>query len=217
MIKIGMEELERARQLQEEAAKLHLPSPPVASFKISRRERNGEEKDLIHAKSNSYLRNAYNMLTHLFTFASNEVITSSYFGDGIISYNNISGVFSTLPPLRYSGNELTISLRLGTNGAADTLDDITLEEIPTSDWVGSLSRYSTFDESSRRFITLITLNMTNRSDTTYELRESGIYLTVTSVSAWHLMIRDTFPAVTFAPDDNITFTYQLEVYYPSNN
>src|SRR5690554_5001497 len=161
MIKIGMEELERARQLQEEAAKLHLPSPPVASFKISRREQNGEEKELIHAKSNSYLRNAYNMLTHLLTFASNEVITSSYFGDGMISYNNISGVFSALPPLRYSANEVTIDLRLGTNGTPDTLDDITLNEIPSSDWVGSINRYSTFDESSRRFITIITRNMIN--------------------------------------------------------
>lgn len=214
MIKIGMEELERARQLQEEAAKLHLPSPPVASFKISRRERNGEERELIHAKSNSYLRNAYNALTHDFTFASSAVISTSYFGDGVLSYESDTGSRVQVPPRNYSNLELQISLRLGTNGTPDTLDDTTLEEIPTNHWTGSLSRYSTFDESSRRFITLITLKMTNTSTITYELRESGIYALA---SGRFLLIRDTFPAVTFAPGDNITFTYQLEVYYPSNN
>lgn len=214
MIKIGMEELERARQLQEEAAKLHLPSPPVASFKISRRERNGEEKELIHAKSNSYLRNAYNALTHDFTFASSAVITTSYFGDGVLSYESDTGSRVQTPPRNHSNLELQISLRLGTNGTPDRLDDTTLEEIPTNHWTGSLSRYSTFDESSRRFITLITLKMTNTSTITYELRESGIYALAGNR---YLLIRDTFPAVTFAPGDNITFTYQLEVYYPSNN
>lgn len=215
MIKIGMEELERARQLQEEAAKLHLPSPPVASFKISRRERNGEERELIHAKSNSYLRNAYNALTQDFTFASSAVISTSYFGDGVLSYESDIGSRIQVPPRDYPNLELQISLRLGTNGTPDTLDDTTLEEIPTSSWTGTLSRYSTFDESSRRFITLITLKMTNTtSSLTYELRESGIYAIA---SGRFLLIRDTFPAVTFAPGDNITFTYQLEVYYPSNN
>lgn len=216
MIKIGMEELEQARRLQEEAAKLHLPSPPVASFKISRRERNGEEKDLIHAKSNSYLRNAYNALTQDFTFASSAVISTSYFGDGVLSYESDTGGRVQIPPRNYSNLELQISLRLGTNGTPDRLDDTTLEEIPTNNWTGTLSRYSTFDESSRRFITLITLKMTNTSSaTTYELRESGIY--ALTPSGRFLVIRDTFPAVTFAPGDNITFTYQLEVYYPSNN
>lgn len=216
MLKIGMEELERARQLQEEAAKLHLPCPPVASFKISRKAHNGEEKDLIVAKSNSYLRNAYNALTHHYTFASDTVVRATYFGDGIISYSNTSGNLYALPPLSsYSGNQLSIELRLGTNGTPDTLNDYRLDEVPVADWRGSMSRYSTFDEPSRRFITIITRNMNNVSDTTYELKESGIY-TVAS-GGWFLMIRDTFPAVTFAPGDAITFTYQLEVYYPSNN
>lgn len=215
MIKIGMEELERARQLQEEAAKLHLPSPPVASFKISRKERNGEEKELIHAKSNSYLRNAYNGLVHDFTFASNGVVNTSYFGDGVLSYKRSTGSLYSTPPRSYSSNQLPIELRLGTNGTPDTLDDYRLEEVPTADWRGSMSRFSTFDSSSRRFITLITLNMNNVSNTTYEIKESGIYVIESGI--WFLTIRDTFPAVTFAPGDNITFTYQLEVYYPSNN
>lgn len=215
MIKIGMEELERARQLQEEAAKLHLPSPPVASFKISRRERNGEEKDVIIAKSNSYLRNAYNALTQDFTFASNAVVNTAYFGDGALSYQSTSISRTPIPPRAYDNYQLDIELRLGTDGTPDTLDDSKLAEVPTSAWRGSLDRYSTFDESSRRFITIISRNMINISATTYELRESGIY--ALSASGWFLMIRDTFPAVTFAPGDNITFTYQLEVYYPSNN
>lgn len=216
MIKIGMEELERARQLQEEAAKLHLPSPPVASFKISRKEQNGEEKDVIIAKSNSYLRNAYNSLVHDFTFASNMAIDVGYFGDGALSYQDSSGNRSATPPRVYGTNyQLSIELRLGTNGTPDTLDDTTLDEVPTADWRGSQDRFSTFDTSSRRFITLIRRNMYNVSDTTYEIKESGIYVIVSG--RWYLMVRDTFPVVTFAPGDNITFTYQLEVYYPSNN
>lgn len=215
MIKIGMEELERARQLQEEAAKLHLPSPPVASFKISRTDNTGNVVDLIHGKSNSYLRNAYNALTHILTFASNMAVNTAYFGDGALGYKGLSGNIVGSPPIAFSNNQLAIELRLGTNGTPDTLDDTTLDEVPVADWRGGLSRFSTFDDSSRRFITLITRNMYNISDTTYEIRESGIY--VTPSGGWYLMVRDTFPAITFAPGDNINFTYQLEVYYPSNN
>lgn len=215
MIKIGMEELERARHLQEEAAKLHLPSPPVTSFKISRKEHNGKIKDLIHAKSNSYVRNAYNALTHDFTFASNTVTGLTHFGDGVLSYRSATGNMTSTPPRAYSSNQLPIELRLGTSGTPDTLDDTAIEEVPTADWRGSVNRFSTFDAPSRRFITLITRTMTNVSDTSYEIRESGLF--ATSSSGWFMMIRDTFPPVIFAPGDNITFTYQLEVYYPSNN
>lgn len=216
MIRIGMEELEQARRLQEEAAKLHLPSPPVASFKISRTDNTGNVVDLIHAKSNSYLRNAYNGLVHDLTFAPGTVVNTGYFGDGVLSYQDSVGNRSSTPPRVYgTSNQLSIELRLGTNGTPDTLDDTTLDEVPTDDFSGTMDRFSTFDDSSRRFITLIRRNMYNISDTTHEIRESGIYVIVSN--RWFLMIRDTFPAVTFAPGDNITFTYQLEVYYPSVN
>lgn len=216
MIKIGMEELERARRLQEEAAKLHLPSPPVASFKISRADNSGNVVDLIHAKSNSYVRNAYNALTHIFTFASSSVTSATYFGDGFLSYRSQTGNITITPPISYSNYQVPMDLRLGTNGTPDTLDDTDIEELPSFHWSIALSRFSTFDAPSRRFITLISRNMYNDSETTYEIRESGIYITP-SGGGRYLMIRDTFPAVTFAPGDNITFTYQLEVYYPSNN
>lgn len=213
MLKIGMEELERARRLQEESAKLHLPSPPVTSFKISRKENNGKIKDLIYAKSNSYVRNAYNLLTQDLTFSSDEVSSATYFGDGTISYQSTAGIIRRTPNRRYSNGELDIDLRLGTNGTPDTLDDTTLDEVPTTDWSGSMDRYSMFDPSSRRFITLITRNMANSSDTTtHEIKESGIYINPSG--AYYLAIRDTFPPVIFAPGDSITFTYQLEVYYP---
>lgn len=214
MIKIGMEELERARQLQEEAAKLHLPSPPVASFKISRKERNGEEKELILAKSNSYLRNAYNGLTQDFTFAPNNVTSTTYFGDGWISFKSQTGSIRSSFPATHTSSQVSIDLRLGTNGTPDTLDDTRIEEISTSLWRGTLNRFSTFDPSTRRFITFITRYMENISGNMIEFREAGIY--IISSSDWYLMIRDTFPAVTFAPGNAITFTYQLEVYYPSN-
>lgn len=215
MIKIGMEELERARQLQEEAAKLHLPSPPVASFKISRTDNSGNVVDLIHAKSNSYLRNAYNALTQDFTFAPNSATSSTYFGDGWISYKSQTGGIVTAFPISHTSSQTSIDVRLGTNGTPDTLDDTAIEELPSNSWTGTFNRLSTFDPSTRRFITFITRYMHNTSGSTFELRESGIYLTASS--GWYLMIRDTFPAVTFAPGDAITFTYQLEVYYPSNN
>lgn len=215
MIRIGMEELEKARRLQEEAAKLHLPSPPVASYKISRTE-NGKIKDIIHAKSNSYLRNAYNALVHDFTFVSNGVVGGSYFGDGIINYKSAESGTVTTPPRTYSSNELSIQLRLGTNGTPDTLDDTSLDEIPSPSGIPlTSSRFSTFDAPSRRFITIISGNFTNTSDTTYEIRESGIYVRASGAS--YLMVRDTFPPVTFAPGDNVTFSYQFEVYYPPVN
>ena len=211
MIRIGMKELERARRLQEEAAKLHIPSPPVVSYKISRTE-NGKIKDIIHAKSNSYVRNAYNALAQDFTFASNAVVDGSYFGDGVISYKSTTGGMLTAPPRAYPNNELPIQLVLGTNGTPDTLDDTKLDEIPFG---GSMIRFSTFDSSSRRFITIISRSFTNTTDTTYEIREAGIYVRPATTN--YLFVRDTFPSVTFAPGDNVTFTYQFEVYYPPAN
>lgn len=210
MIKIGMEELEKARKLQEEAARLHLPSPPVASFKISRKANNGKIEDIIHAKSNSYVRNAYNWLTSLMAFAPSSAMDTSYFGDGTTSFRALSGAIANRPSA--SGTEVAINLELGTNGTPDTLDDWALTRIPNSDWTGSMNKIAAFDVSSRRFITLITRNMYNTSDVTYEIKESGLIMTSN-----YLMVRDTFPPVTFAPGDNITFTYQLEVYYPPVN
>lgn len=210
MIKIGMHELEKARRLQEEAAKLHLPSPPVASFRISRKANDGKIEDVIHAKSNSYVRNAYNFLTSVLTFATG--IDISYYGDGTLSFRTTAGNITSRPPVSSGTGALSIDLVLGTNGTPDTLDDSTLTPIPAEDWTGSMDRTSVFDNSSRRFITLITRNMYNTSGTTYEIKESGIVYNVNM-----LMIRDTFPPVTFAPGDNITFTYQLEVYYPPVN
>lgn len=210
MIQIGMHELERARRLQEEAAKLHLPCPPVASFKIFRKANDGKIEDVIHAKSNSYVRNAYNFLTSVMTFAAASAMDTSYFGDGTLSLRTTTGNIVNRPTI--SGGALSIDLILGTNGTPDTLDDSMLTPIPADDWTGSMDRVSAFDSSSRRFITLITRNMYNTSGTTYEIKESGIVYNVNL-----LMIRDTFPPVTFAPGDYIRFTYQLEVYYPPVN
>lgn len=207
MLKIGMQELEKARKLQEESVKLHLPSPPVASYKISRMKNNGEIEHLIHAKSNSYVRNAYNILTHALTFAS--ATAATHFGDGSLRLGSSDGGISPFPGL--SGSPLNYNVVLGTDGTPDTLDDIKVTEIPSGDWTGTLSRFSAFDSSSRRFITSLTRAMYNRSNNTYELKESGIYFIS---GASFLMVRDTFPSVTFAPGDNIIFTYQLEVYYP---
>lgn len=156
MIKIGMQELERARRLQEEAAKLHLPSPPVVSYKISREE-NGKIKDIIHAKSNSYLRNAYNALAHIFTFAWGGLADSARFGDGILSYMSSTGIRSNTPPIRYSSNEVVMQLAIGTNGTPDTLDDTYLDEI-TGVQASPTNRTSAFDSSSRRFITVVCFN-----------------------------------------------------------
>ena len=219
MIKIGLDELERARRLQEEAAKLHLPSPPVVSFKISRKTNNGKVEDVIHAKSNSYVRHAYNMLMTALTFAPQSAVDRTYFGDGTLSFKNILGDITGRPSLT-SGSPL-FDLVLGTNGTPETLDDYVIEEIPLEDWAGTQNITSEFEPSSRRFITRIRKNMFNSSQTTYEIRESGIYFgqgsSAMSPSVTYLMIRDTFPPVIFAPGNQINFTYQLEVYYPPVN
>jgi len=96
-----LDELARARALQDEAAKLHIPVPVLSyQYEIADADGSIEEKGV--GKSNSYTRNALNMLAWNVGFCDHSINTGA-FTDGSISIKNEEGrVWTEIPQRRRS-------------------------------------------------------------------------------------------------------------------
>lgn len=215
MIKIGMEELEEARRLQKEAARLHLPVPPVASFKIQKIDNNACEQDILYSKSNSYLRNAYNTLMGYLCFP-NSVGSSVTFGPGIVSWKDYSGsIYGSMSASFTDGTASWTNIRLGKGTTPDTLDDYTIETEITEQHTINTSRQSFYDSNTSRLITYYQITLDNISEVDIPVSEVGVTIGLgPNLFTQIMMVRDVFPTVIVHPGEQIRVTYQFEVYYP---
>lgn len=209
-----MDELARARALQDEAAKLHIPVPVLSyQYEIADADGNIEEKGI--GKSNSYTRNALNMLAWNVGWCSLDIKTST-FGDGSIAIKRTEGdgtgsKISTSNPIRLGNYGATVAL--GTDTTAESLDSYAL---PTSSLTGVATQVlSVFNSTTRKLITTISRTFTNNTSGTINITESGIYSEFEYSNTYALLIRDVFSAIPVAPGETITWTYVTEVSYPN--
>lgn len=217
MLKIGMTELDEARKLQEKAAQLHLPPPPVVSFKVQKTDSNGTEHDILYSKSNSYLRNAYNILALYLTGTIG--VGNTLWLDGVISLRTGEGNIVTNVPISVSNGSVQHMIGiLGSGGTPDSIDDYSMENIIVPNEAGknihTQSRQTFWDSVGRRMITYFIIKYSNIGDEPFTAREAGISIGSSSPDFGFLILRDVFPQVTVNPGEQIAVTYQLELFYP---
>jgi hypothetical protein len=203
-----LDELARARALQDEAAKLHIPVP-VLSYRYEITDTDGiiEEKGI--GKSNSYTRNALNMLAWNVGFCDSS-LKASAFTDGYISIKRSDGEISAQDPERYGTYAPT--LVLGTSAAAESLDSYAL---PSSALTGMASQISSvFNSTTRKLITTISRTFKNNTESTINIVESGMFTEFDYSNKYALFIRDVFAPIPVEPGKSITWTYVTEVAYP---
>lgn len=204
-----LDELARARALQDEAAKLHIPVP-VLSYRYEITDTDGiiEEKGI--GKSNSYTRNALNMLAWNGGFCDHSINTG-HFADGSISIKQSDGDTSAANVPQRRGTYAP-ELALGTSAAAESLDSYAL---PSSALTGIASQISSvFNSTTRKLITTISRTFKNNTESTINIVESGMFTQFVYSNIYALVIRDVFTAIPVEPGKTITWTYVTEVSYP---
>jgi len=216
MREIGMSELEKAREIQRQAVELHLPSPPVMWYEMKITNPDGSVADHLRAKSNSYVRNALNLLTYnlsVIKAGSSEIGTNDTFGDGSLAYKTVAGV--TLKFLSRQGN-VPMEVWMGTSGEAETIDSYTIQNPVKM----RLATNSAFDPVTRKLIT--TSSAVVRALAPITIREVGVIVNYAEVmvalnqkNGYLLLVRDLIPETTLATDQAVTFTYVTEILYPA--
>ena len=204
----GMDDLAKARKLQKDMCDLHIPCPIMNwNYEI-------KEKDKIIekgiGKSNSYTRNALNILASQLGFASDKIFLATPFGDGIMNVKKPTNliVFATLartsPENNVNNNPYVV---LGINNTAETLESFATLTSGLTEKPKNL--ISLWDNVNRKLITQIIGSYTNSTGESIDITESGI------ISILCLYVRDVFAPITVGVGQTITWTYVTEVAYPN--
>lgn len=205
-----MDELARARALQDEAAKLHIPVPVLSyQYEIADADGNIEEKGI--GKSNSYTRNGLNSIAY-FAGLSDVAIDAGDYTDGTTMCKRPDGsTESAFNMIKRPYSSTNFSISLGTSDDAESLDSY---EIPSSGLTNVVSsRASTFNTVSRKLITTHTASFKNNTASTINITESGVAMPLSYPHSL-FYIRDVFTAIPVEPGKTITWTYVTEVSYP---
>lgn len=204
-----LDKLFRARELQDEAAKLHIPLP-VMSWEFEVKDKNGNIVEKGIGKANSFTRNALNLLAWNVGCADQALLSSSSFGDGFLSLKYTTGALSNSVYRNTSTNaSYNPRIYLGT-GTTESLDDYAL---PAYACTRSFS--SSFNDVTRKLITIISGSYANTSGSEINITESAIRHISASTSYYVLTVHDVFEAITVADGETITWTYVIEVSYPN--
>lgn len=224
--KYQMEELDKAREIQKEAVKLHLPAPPVLSYTIDVVE-NDKVKERIESKANSYTRNALNLLAHNLGFAYGGGVNG--FTEGYISWKQVGGNISEM--FKAGGMWSTVSASTGANlqiyiGSSDAPESLDAYNIDNIVNTGStnVERFSYYDETTKKQMTYLSVIKLNTGAGSVDVKELGIVGYVGSPYAtsgtgggvgYFLLVRDVLPSpVTLANGASMRITYKTEVLFP---
>lgn len=212
-----MDELQRARELQDEAAKLHIPVPVLLwQYEIKNAEGNIEEKGI--GKSNSYTRNALNSIAYSAGLSDAGIGSTTAFQDGYVNAKDTVGTI--LAPSTSFRRDLTTTnpiVELGTSAAPENLDNYAVTASSLTAGINITS--SVFNSITRKLITTISCTFKNNTASTINITESGVKIAYTNdaygVRYYILYIHDIFTAVPVKPGQTITWTYVTEVAYPN--
>lgn len=212
--KYGMEELNRAREVQQECLDLHLPPPPVVWWEAKIIDVNGEVIEHIQAKANSYVRNAINILAVHVGMCSKSILATSNFGDGIVNVKLPNGSIYALQAVICRRIDQDATVLIGMSNSAESLDSYVLPAT-TETWnATSSTAVSIFNTTSKKLITTLSRAFTNVSGSSKSIVESGIQM-INNDGGQVLMVRDVFPSIAVANGQTITWTYTTEVAYPN--
>jgi hypothetical protein len=206
----GLKDLEKARKLQQELLSLHIPTPVMSwSYEIK------DTKEIIEkgiGKSNSYTRNALNMLAWNLGMCAYSNYSGSYFQDGLISVKGTNGTMLAGNGARNINSGYNPLLLIGTGTDVESLDSYNINSVLTAGTVGITS---VFNDTTRILTTIITRGFTNQTGSSVNITEAGVTVTSLSSSYAILIIRDVFTPIAVANGQTIVWTYKTEVAYPN--
>lgn len=205
-----LEELKKARELQEKCLGLHLPSPPVMHWRYNISDKNGEIIEKGIGKSNSFVRNAFNAMATYMGLCSKGVVLQDGYGDGVVNIKMANGsVYAT--QTRSVAQPIIL---VGTNNSPESLDSYGIS-LPSATYLapGTPSSITDFDPDSRKLITVITRVFAAETNNTSPLyfTESGFQLTGPNGS--FLMARDIFDAIPLNKMEVLTWEYVIETQF----
>jgi hypothetical protein len=119
----GMEDLEKARKLQKDLLDLHIPTPVLSWGYEIKNTNETLEKGI--GKSNSYTRNALNILAWNVGMCEFSLKDTSSFADGYVNIKYSTGTL-TDQYSRYTSNATSLNVLVGSNTAAESLESYAL-------------------------------------------------------------------------------------------
>jgi hypothetical protein len=207
----GMEDLAKARKLQKDLCDLHIPTP-VMSWGYEIKDTNEIiEKGI--GKSNSYTRNALNILAYNIGMCMGSSLDASSFGDGYLNIKNQAGIISITGLYRYHSASYEAKVRVGSNTNAESLDSYLFPT--TTLTAGTQTTNSIFNPTTRIYTTTLSTPFFNGTGASVDVAEAGMYLTLQTGSTDALMVRDVFTPITVNSGYTITWTYTTEVAFPN--
>lgn len=213
----GMDDLKRARELQNEMAGLHIPSP-VLSWEYEIQKADGEIREKGIGKANSYVRNALNMLAWQIGFGSYSLCATSAFEDEQLNVKITSGVIKPMKDSHRIYDATRVSVVVGIGEDVESLDSFVLTNSGLTGMGTTI--ISTFDGVTRKLTTIINGQFRNNTAGSIDITETGIIQDFReSVSPYNyysiLMVRDRITAVHVGVGELLTWTYKIEVAYPN--
>lgn len=208
-----LDKLARARELQDEAAKLHIPMP-VLSWQFEVKDKNGNITHKGTGKANSYTRNTLNNIAWFAGFASIQSNVSTL-SDGLMGMKCTDGVVRGYGIASNNGatqigrlSSVDLRLYLGT-GTTETLDDYTIPAYTCITTNGT-----SFNAATRKLITFFTGAWTNTTGATIDISEAAGVVQVNN-SYYALMIHDVISATPVPDGETMIWTYVTEIAYPN--
>jgi len=209
------------KQLNDKCTEMHLPHPPISFISFQVHDADGSLIETYDSKSNSWVRNAHNMLAGLFLPASSGAGTSTY-GAGSLSVKHTGGTTYRDSALTYptSPEGATIAayvceaaatgsfgIWVGSGTGAESFEDYTVTKIAAGSAAGQLL-YGimalptvTYDSPTKTWTSVITRVFNNNSAASIAVNEVGLveYLAYTTANAYFLVARDLLSGTITVP------------------
>lgn len=215
----GIEDLARARELQQEAIKLHLPCPPVVHWNATIVDENGIVEERRKGKCNSYTRNGLNLIATA-GMCLPTYVRSNTIGDGLINIKTIDGIiYSGYWPVYYSSSSDLPKIIYGNGTDAESLDSYQLSSEITSG-TQNTTQGAYFDADTRKLINVLSGTLQNTTTADLSVTETGVACIVgrsgTAASTFSvLVVRDLLAeAITVPAGKTLNFNYTFEMAYP---
>lgn len=234
----AFEELE-IKALLDRQRELHLPIVPVSYWRLLV-TLDGKEHTLYEARSKSWVRNMYNLISMQMMGLMCGALGTS-FGTGTMVMRNTAGTLysaaATTAGIRVSASgqhawgaaaSAAVGIVIGTNDAAESFDHHAMQTICSEGTGANQLNYlamsapsASYDAESKKLTQVISRNIVNNSPAAINISEIGMYYglqvgnATTATITQFLVARDLVdPVVVLPVSGNLTAEYTVEITYP---
>jgi hypothetical protein len=206
-----MEDIEKARKLQRDCVEQHLIPPILGILRVDKINSENEIVETINQKSNSYVRNAYNVIVGVLcgAWATTVAQLPNTYVDGGVILKTETGTL-----LRGDNNSTTVwgsqaTVAVGTGSTADTLNDFSLQAKNTTLTGNTMTRNGSWNAVNRTMTVITARTFINTNAGAIIVTEAGIL-----AAGIYLILRDVFAPITLNINEGVTITYTLEIVFP---